>query len=314
MRAVHAPSRRGDRTPRRRPAARRQRRQRQDLGARRALRARGARRRRRRRGDPHDHLHREGGGRAARADPRAPARARGADAGRAATEGAFISTIHGFCARLLRAHALAAGIDPGFAVLDEPRPRGWPTRAFDDALEELAQNAPGGDRSDRRLRARAAARGDPRPLRRAALAWTVQSRAASAARRARPGRGPRRARARPRRAPRRSSARSPTRPRACVQALERLRAMRGAARRRRPVAGRARAASRLPGGNGAALSHAGVRGTTARRSSRFRAACEHRARRRAHDLLDAAAARASPSATRSASGRPRRLDFEDLEL
>src|ERR1700727_3041715 len=34
------------------------------------------------------------------------------DAARA-TEGAFISTIHGFCARVLRAGALAAGLEPG---------------------------------------------------------------------------------------------------------------------------------------------------------------------------------------------------------
>ena len=37
------------------------------------------------------------------------------------TEGAWVSTIHGFCARVLRAHAVAAGLDPRFAVLDEPR-------------------------------------------------------------------------------------------------------------------------------------------------------------------------------------------------
>ena len=36
----------------------------------------------------------------------------GADEAARATEGAFISTIHGFCARVLRAHALAAGLDP----------------------------------------------------------------------------------------------------------------------------------------------------------------------------------------------------------
>jgi ATP-dependent exoDNAse (exonuclease V) beta subunit len=34
-------------------------------------------------------------------------------------EGAWISTVHGFCARLLRGHAVAAGLDPGFTVLDE---------------------------------------------------------------------------------------------------------------------------------------------------------------------------------------------------
>jgi ATP-dependent helicase/nuclease subunit A len=35
------------------------------------------------------------------------------------TEGAPIGTFHGFCARLLRVHALAAGLDPEFAILDE---------------------------------------------------------------------------------------------------------------------------------------------------------------------------------------------------
>ena len=35
------------------------------------------------------------------------------------TENAWVSTIHGFCARVLRAHAIAAGLDPRFEVLDE---------------------------------------------------------------------------------------------------------------------------------------------------------------------------------------------------
>ena len=35
------------------------------------------------------------------------------------TEAAFVGTFHGFCARLLRAHPLAAGLDPDFAVLEE---------------------------------------------------------------------------------------------------------------------------------------------------------------------------------------------------
>ncbi len=63
------------RAPHRGPAARRRRRQRQDLGARGALRPVGAQGRHRRLGDAHDHLHREGGGRAARPDPGAAARA-----------------------------------------------------------------------------------------------------------------------------------------------------------------------------------------------------------------------------------------------
>jgi ATP-dependent helicase/nuclease subunit A len=55
-----------------------------------------------------------------------------------ATEGAFISTIHGFCARVLRAHAVLAGIDPAFSVLDEARARTLARGAFEDALEHLA--------------------------------------------------------------------------------------------------------------------------------------------------------------------------------
>ena len=56
-----------------------------------------------------------------------------------ATEGAFISTIHGFCARVLRAHALAAGLDPRFAVLDRAQAEPLAAAAFDDALQELSE-------------------------------------------------------------------------------------------------------------------------------------------------------------------------------
>jgi ATP-dependent helicase/nuclease subunit A len=75
---------------------------------------------------------------------RARLRALGAVQAARATEGAFISTIHGFCARALRTHALAAGIDPLFAVLDESEAETIADAAFDEALEDLAQNAPGG--------------------------------------------------------------------------------------------------------------------------------------------------------------------------
>jgi ATP-dependent helicase/nuclease subunit A len=57
------------------------------------------------------------------------------------TEGAFISTIHGFCARVLRANALAAGLDPHFSVLDRYESEPLSTAAFDDALQELADDA-----------------------------------------------------------------------------------------------------------------------------------------------------------------------------
>ncbi|MGA2009044.1 MAG: UvrD-helicase domain-containing protein [Solirubrobacteraceae bacterium] len=59
------------------------------------------------------------------------------------TEGAFISTIHGFCARVLRSHALSAGLDPGFAVLDRRDTEPLVAAAFDDALDELAREADG---------------------------------------------------------------------------------------------------------------------------------------------------------------------------
>ena len=42
----------------------------------------------------------------------------GDEANRRAAEAAYISTIHGFCARLLRENALTAGIDPAFRVVD----------------------------------------------------------------------------------------------------------------------------------------------------------------------------------------------------
>jgi ATP-dependent exoDNAse (exonuclease V) beta subunit len=49
-------------------------------------------------------------------------------------EAAWISTIHGFCARLLRGHAVAAGLDPGFAVLDETVARTLRQEAWDRAF------------------------------------------------------------------------------------------------------------------------------------------------------------------------------------
>lgn len=55
------------------------------------------------------------------------------------TEGAWVSTIHGFCARLLRTHPLAAGIDPRFEVLDENASRALADEAFHAALDALAE-------------------------------------------------------------------------------------------------------------------------------------------------------------------------------
>jgi ATP-dependent helicase/nuclease subunit A len=52
-------------------------------------------------------------------------------------DGAWISTIHGFCARILRAHAVTAGLDPAFVVLDEAIARQARTEAFTVALAQL---------------------------------------------------------------------------------------------------------------------------------------------------------------------------------
>jgi ATP-dependent helicase/nuclease subunit A len=58
------------------------------------------------------------------------------DSARAA-EGAWVSTIHGFCSRVLRTHALTAGIDPEYEVLEEVDAERIAIDAFDRALEEL---------------------------------------------------------------------------------------------------------------------------------------------------------------------------------
>jgi ATP-dependent exoDNAse (exonuclease V) beta subunit len=50
-------------------------------------------------------------------------------------EAAWVSTIHGFCSKLLRRHALLAGIDPEYEVLDETRAARIAIDAFDRALE-----------------------------------------------------------------------------------------------------------------------------------------------------------------------------------
>ncbi len=52
-------------------------------------------------------------------------------------DSAWISTIHGFCRRLLTAYPLAAGIDPRFRVLDEAQARVIQGEAFAVALEEF---------------------------------------------------------------------------------------------------------------------------------------------------------------------------------
>jgi ATP-dependent helicase/nuclease subunit A len=53
------------------------------------------------------------------------------------TEAAFVGTFHGFCARLLRSHSLAAGLDPSFTILDEGLAGRLRERAFAAALRDF---------------------------------------------------------------------------------------------------------------------------------------------------------------------------------
>ncbi|MFL5891599.1 MAG: UvrD-helicase domain-containing protein [Solirubrobacterales bacterium] len=52
-------------------------------------------------------------------------------------ERAWITTIHGFCRRVLAAHPLAARLDPRFRVLDEAESARLRTQAFDAALQQV---------------------------------------------------------------------------------------------------------------------------------------------------------------------------------
>ena len=58
------------------------------------------------------------------------------------TEEAWFSTIHGFCRRILAANPVAAGIDPGFSVLDDGEAGRLKKRAFSRALATLAGRQP----------------------------------------------------------------------------------------------------------------------------------------------------------------------------
>ncbi len=52
---------------------------------------------------------------------------------------AWISTIHGFCRRLLATHPAAAGLDPRFRVIDEAETDRLAERAFEEALDALVR-------------------------------------------------------------------------------------------------------------------------------------------------------------------------------
>ena len=233
-----------------------------------------------------------------------------ADEAARATEGAFISTIHGFCARLLRAHALSAGLDPAFVVLDSQDAERLADVAFDEALEELGRSgppaidliasySPGGLRSAIfEIHAELRSRGERRPRLPAlapapdldALRGELERAGAAAlaelAAIAEPGSK-------------------------VLQAISRLERLPEVIAGADPWPGDLWGVA-LPGGNGAALST----DTCVRYSgalTAFRVASEHRRAERAHDLLDRLLrlfGERYARAKRDASG----LDFEDLEL
>jgi ATP-dependent exoDNAse (exonuclease V) beta subunit len=59
-------------------------------------------------------------------------------------DAAWISTFHGLCARILRAHAVRAGLDPAFGVLEEAEARDVRGSAFERALADFL----GADRAE----------------------------------------------------------------------------------------------------------------------------------------------------------------------
>ena len=85
----------------------------------------------------------------AAAELRARIRARLAQLGRRDLtrdlDAAWISTIHGFCLRLLKQHPFAAGLDPRFRVLDESQAAVLRAESFEDALGAFCA----GGRADR---------------------------------------------------------------------------------------------------------------------------------------------------------------------
>ncbi|MBS1824368.1 MAG: UvrD-helicase domain-containing protein [Acidobacteria bacterium] len=57
-------------------------------------------------------------------------------------ERAWVSTIHGFCTRLLKENAIAAAVDPDFRLLDEPQARILGRRTADAVLDAMLAEQP----------------------------------------------------------------------------------------------------------------------------------------------------------------------------
>ena len=56
---------------------------------------------------------------------------------------AYVSTVHGFCTRLLRENAILAGVDPRFRVLNELEAFALELKSATDALDRFFAEAPG---------------------------------------------------------------------------------------------------------------------------------------------------------------------------
>src|SRR5438067_3849411 len=65
-----------------------------------------------------------------------------APAVRAALERAWVSTVHGFCARLLRENAVFAGVDPEFRISDERQSWRLQQESIAAAMEEMFREHP----------------------------------------------------------------------------------------------------------------------------------------------------------------------------
>ena len=63
-------------------------------------------------------------------------------------DAAWIMTIDGCCARILRAHAVVAGLDPAFTIVDDGEPRELREAAFARALDGFLTDARGAARAD----------------------------------------------------------------------------------------------------------------------------------------------------------------------
>jgi ATP-dependent helicase/nuclease subunit A len=86
-------------------------------------------------------------------------------------EEAHVSTIHGFCAELLRERPVEAKVDPRFEVMLEPDARRLYRRAFDDWLQAELEDPPEGVR--RSLRRRAGSDEDGPRARLREAGWTL---------------------------------------------------------------------------------------------------------------------------------------------